>query len=117
MICVPLCTMGLHWSTLVPPAMTGVRNRGRREGLQLRSWFPKMGTTLQLSKADPINKDNPVAMVLRGSEGHCGLLSTGFWGVPVLSGATYHLSLYLRNPSQELQVWTLHLAVETGLLH
>ena len=62
-------------------------------------------TSLSLSKSLPVNSHNVVALLVTSAAGDGGVVNTGFWGISVVAGQQYHLSIYLRRPANEAKVW------------
>ena len=71
------------------------------------AWQPLPGTQTALTRSRPLNPRNAVAMELTtagaragsasaGAQG--GIVNSGYWGISVVAGERYALSLYLRNP-------------------
>lgn len=68
------------------------------------SWVGLEDTTLTLTKQFPLNAENTVAMNITSSSGSAGIANTGYWGIPVQHGNSYHLSVYLRLVSSHDEV-------------
>ena len=59
------------------------------------------GTTTTLTRKQPLNPGNLVAMELTsaGTAGRDGIVNSGYWGIAVEAGVGYIVSLYLRTPN------------------
>lgn len=68
------------------------------------AWHALPGTTTTLSRSVPLNEHNPVAMELTAAQptdahtGRAGIVNDGYWGINLVKGAGYFLSMYIRNP-------------------
>ncbi|PSC72825.1 Alpha-L-arabinofuranosidase 1 isoform B [Micractinium conductrix] len=60
------------------------------------AWHALPGTDTTLTREQPLNAGNPVAMELRAGGPGAGLLNDGYWGMSVDQGGRFALSLYLR---------------------
>jgi hypothetical protein len=60
------------------------------------SWHPLDGTTLRLTTAHPLNDNNAVTMSVTASKSHGGIANIGYWGIPLVEGSSYHVSVYLK---------------------
>jgi len=60
------------------------------------SWHPLSSTRVFLTKTDPLNPHNLVAMNVTTYNPSGGIVNTGFWGVPLNGGWIYHFSVYLK---------------------
>ncbi|PSC67081.1 Alpha-L-arabinofuranosidase 1, partial [Micractinium conductrix] len=61
------------------------------------AWQALPGTTATLTKDQPLNDRNPVAMELRSGTGsRSGIVNFGYWGVYVQEKESYTISIYAR---------------------
>lgn len=66
------------------------------------AWQPLPGTSSSLTKDQPLNEHNTVAMELTAQSGpRSGIVNTGYWGVYVQKGHSYTVSLYARTRDAE----------------
>eukprot|EP00884_Botryococcus_braunii_P004902 jgi/Botrbrau1/14412/Bobra.0014s0059.1 len=63
---------------------------------QPQSWVRLGDSVLTLTREYPVNENNPIAMSVSSPSGTPGIANTGYWGIPVQEGKSYHLSAFLR---------------------
>ena len=77
---------------------------------QPKSWDALPGTQALLTRSDSLNADNPVAMRLVAGNHTGGIVNTGYWGIALGEGRSYHLSLWLKFAEAPHKVPTAGLA-------
>ncbi|KAK9803718.1 hypothetical protein WJX73_006123 [Symbiochloris irregularis] len=70
-------------------------NSPERLLLQPKSWFPTVNTSAALTKLQPLNKDNTIALNISADGEEGGIINTGYWGISISEGKTYQLSIHL----------------------
>ncbi|KAL4458046.1 hypothetical protein ABPG75_012911 [Micractinium tetrahymenae] len=90
-------TCGCAWKAL---KQRGAAACGSAGNDIIIAWSPLPGTATTLTREQPLNPRNLVAMELSSTGGGspAGIVNSGYWGVPVEAGVRYTLSLYLRVP-------------------
>ncbi|KAL4437047.1 hypothetical protein ABPG75_004186 [Micractinium tetrahymenae] len=77
------------------------------------AWEALPGTTTALTKDQPLNAKNPVAMELTAGPGpRAGIVNFGYWGVYVQKGQSYTVSLYARTSDKQPKDITVALLSE-----
>ncbi len=74
-----------------------VRNRSFEEDASQPVYWTSVGSaTIVLDRNLPLNPQNPTALLLDISGAQGGVSNEGFWGINIVRGTVYHLTLWMR---------------------
>ena len=93
-----------------------ITDNGWRYGLKfdsnMHSWSPVEGSgevKLSIDKNNPLNENTPNSLKVKvtgasGDSGTAGFANDGYWGMSVVDGDKYYLSLYARSESEKVNL-------------